>query len=95
MSTLIDITTEEEWQKHTESLPSSTLQIINFHVRLLIHRPLIRPPQTLANATNTRHHGRHHARKCKTRHIHRHQPLSATLAPLQFPPVAHIIRQPY
>ncbi|TGO30042.1 hypothetical protein BPAE_0008g00340 [Botrytis paeoniae] len=31
MSTLIDITTEEEWQKHTESLPSSTLQIINFH----------------------------------------------------------------
>ncbi|QSZ32756.1 hypothetical protein DSL72_002335 [Monilinia vaccinii-corymbosi] len=31
MSTLIDITTEEEWQKHTESLPPTTLQIINFH----------------------------------------------------------------
>ncbi|KAF7859613.1 hypothetical protein EAF04_008692 [Stromatinia cepivora] len=31
MSTVIDITTEEEWQKHTESLPPSTLQIINFH----------------------------------------------------------------
>ncbi|PQE04099.1 putative glutaredoxin protein [Rutstroemia sp. NJR-2017a BVV2] len=31
MSTLIDITTEEEWQKHTDSLPPTTLQIINFH----------------------------------------------------------------
>jgi len=31
MSTLKDIPTEEEWKKHVESLPPSTLQIINFH----------------------------------------------------------------
>ncbi|APA13685.1 hypothetical protein SS1G_07640 [Sclerotinia sclerotiorum 1980 UF-70] len=31
MSSLIEITTEEEWQKHIESLPPSTLQIISFH----------------------------------------------------------------
>lgn len=31
MSTLIDINTEEEWQKHAASLPSTALQIINFH----------------------------------------------------------------
>lgn len=34
MSTLIDITTEEDWHKHTAALPSTTLQIINFHVCL-------------------------------------------------------------
>jgi len=31
MSTLIDITTEEDWKNHTEALPPTTLQIINFH----------------------------------------------------------------
>jgi len=31
MSSLKDITTEDEWKKHVESLPPSTLQIINFH----------------------------------------------------------------
>ncbi|TAQ85037.1 hypothetical protein B7494_g6639 [Chlorociboria aeruginascens] len=31
MSILIDIHTEEEWNNHTKSLPSTTLQIINFH----------------------------------------------------------------
>jgi len=31
MSTLIEITTEEEWDGHTASLPPTTLQIINFH----------------------------------------------------------------
>ncbi|KAH8820545.1 thioredoxin-like protein [Xylogone sp. PMI_703] len=31
MSTLKDITTEEEWKNHVASLPPTTLQIINFH----------------------------------------------------------------
>ncbi|EPE30855.1 Thioredoxin-like protein [Glarea lozoyensis ATCC 20868] len=31
MSTLLEIKSEEEWHKHTASLPSSTLQIISFH----------------------------------------------------------------
>ncbi|RQM04760.1 hypothetical protein DH86_00004067 [Scytalidium sp. 3C] len=31
MSTLKEITTEEDWKKHSESLPRTTLQIINFH----------------------------------------------------------------
>src|ERR1700710_1930163 len=31
MSSLIDIATEEEWNKHAASLPPTTLQIINFH----------------------------------------------------------------
>jgi hypothetical protein len=65
MSTLIDITTEEEWQKHTESLPPTTLQIINFHVcschqsDLPIHL-LMRQPK--------RHHGQRPALKCNLAH---------------------------
>ncbi|RFU33388.1 hypothetical protein B7463_g2959, partial [Scytalidium lignicola] len=31
MSSLTDITTEEDWNKHVASLPPTTLQIINFH----------------------------------------------------------------
>jgi len=31
MSTLIEITNEDEWNTHTASLPPTTLQIINFH----------------------------------------------------------------
>ncbi|TVY67460.1 Monothiol glutaredoxin-3 [Lachnellula suecica] len=31
MSTLIEIKTEEEWNKHAASLPSSSLQVISFH----------------------------------------------------------------
>jgi hypothetical protein len=30
MSTLVEITTEEEWKKHAASLPPTTLQIIYF-----------------------------------------------------------------
>ncbi|KAG9234583.1 thioredoxin-like protein [Amylocarpus encephaloides] len=31
MSTLIEIKTEEDWNKHTTSIPASTLQVISFH----------------------------------------------------------------
>jgi hypothetical protein len=31
MSTLKEIATEEEWNLHTSTLPSNTLQIISFH----------------------------------------------------------------
>jgi hypothetical protein len=31
MSTLKEITTEEEWSQHVASLPPTTLQIISFH----------------------------------------------------------------
>jgi thioredoxin-like negative regulator of GroEL len=31
MSTLLEIKTEENWHKHTNTIPSSTLQIISFH----------------------------------------------------------------
>ena len=48
MSTLKEITTEEEWNQHAASLPATTLQIISFHAPWAA-RKLIDKAYTLCN----------------------------------------------